>query len=252
MTFGQGAGRTPAGGLCNGRLTKSVDAFLPLSALQGMNDGLVRVWVHAKDIAGNWGPFTSADLTLDKTVPVVDSLTRVTPAAPSTTIAGNLLQPLPPTGGTLNVASALAFPASGSVTIRTLLSGLRTYAYTGKSATQLLGVTGPVILGGTFRGAAVTLVVVVGPPATVLTAHDVLSNGSASGLTGAEWFTGIDPGPGNATKVTVAPGSSSTFPGPVNSAAVQSYTLSGMPTGTVHIRVVDAAGNWSAVTTVVL
>ena len=249
VVFGQGAEMTPAGGLWNDSLTKSVDAFLPLSGLQGMNDGLVRVWVHAKDIAGNWGVFTSADLTLDKTVPVVDSLANVTPAAPSTTIS-NAVQVLPPAGGSLTVASTLAFPASGSVTIRTLPLlplTLKTYTYTSKSTTQLLGVTGPT--GSTSSGAAVTLVVT---PAIVLTAHDVLSNGLASGLTEAEWFTGIDPGPGNATKVTLAAGSLNTFPGPVNSAVVQSYTLSGMPTGTVHIRVVDAAGNWSAVTTVVL
>ena len=247
VVFGHGAEMTPAGGLWNDSLSKSVDAFLPLSALQGMNDGLVRVWVHAKDIAGNWGAFTSADLTLDKTVPVVDSLANVTPAAPSTTIA-NSIQVLPPALGSLTVASTVGFAASGSVTILTV-GGLNTYAYTGTSATQLLGVTGPT--GQANGGAAVTLVV-VSPRVILLTAHDILSNGSASGLAGAEWFTGTDPGPGNATRVMLAAGSLNTFPGPANSPAVQSYTLSGMPKGTVHIRVVDAAGNWSAVTTAVL
>jgi hypothetical protein len=246
VVFGQGAEMTPAGGKWNDSLSKSADAFLPLSELQGMPDGLVRVWVHAKDIAGNWGPFTPADLTLDKTAPVVDSLGNITPAPPSTTIS-NLIQILPPALGRLTVVSTASFPATGgSVTIQTL-SGLRTYAYTGKSATQLLGVSGPGAI--TFRTAPVTLVVAASPPVIVLTAHDVLSNGSSSGLAGAEWFTGTDPGAGNATKVTVAAGSTSTFPGPANTAAVQSYTLTGLPHGTVHVRVVDAAGNWSAVLT---
>lgn len=241
VIFGQGAEMTPARGLWNDSLSKSVDAFLPLSALQGMNDGLVRVWVHAKDVAGNWGAFTSADLTLDKTVPVVDSM-----GTPSTTVASTVQ--LSKTAATLSVASTVGFPSTGSVTIPTGSNGqLKTYAYNGRTATQLLAVTGP--SGTAVQGTVVTL---VSPRVILLRAHDVLSSGSASGLTGAEWFTGVDPGPGSAKPVTLASGSSSTFPGPVNSEVVQSYTLSGMPKGTVHIRVVDAAGNWSAATTVVL
>jgi hypothetical protein len=245
VVFGQGAEMTPAGGLWNHTITKSVTAFLPLSELQGMPDGLVRVWVHAKDIAGNWGGFTSVDLTLDKTAPVVDSLVNSTPAPPSTTIF-NLVQPLPPALGRLTVASTVGFPAiGGSVTIAT--PSVRTYTYTGTSTTQLLGVSGP--RSTTLRGAAVKLVVT---PVIVVKAHDALSNNSSSGLVGAEWFTGTDPGPGNATKVTVATGSANTFPGPANSAAVQSYTVTGLPRGTVNVRVVDAAGNWSVTVAVQL
>jgi hypothetical protein len=136
-----------------------------------MPDGLVRVWVHARDIAGNWGSFTSADLVLDRTTPTVDAF-----------------------------------------------------------------------------GAAV-----VSPtPEVLLSAHDVLSNGSASGLVGAEWFVGADPGEGKGTPVTLAATSASTFPGPPNVETVQNYTLTGLPTGVVHVRVVDAAGNWSAVVTATL
>jgi hypothetical protein len=254
VVFGQGAEMTPAGGVWNDSLSKSADAFLPLSELQGMPDGLVRVWVHAKDIAGNWGPFTPADLTLDKTAPVVDSLGNVTPAGPNTTVAATTVLLGGTAVNTLRVASTVGFPTTGgSVTVATAVpNGTRTYHYTGTATgpIRLVGVTGPAAL--VLNGAAVTLVVAGSTPVVVLKAHDVLSTGSSSGLAGAEWFTGADPGAGNATKAIVATGSTNTFPGPANTAAVQSYTLTGLPKGTVHIRVVDAAGNWSAVLTATL
>ena len=54
VVFGQGAEMSPSDGFWGNSPTKGVTAFLPLSELQGRPDGLVRVWVHAKDIAGNW------------------------------------------------------------------------------------------------------------------------------------------------------------------------------------------------------
>ncbi|MEO6700913.1 MAG: hypothetical protein ABI140_16090, partial [Jatrophihabitantaceae bacterium] len=246
VVFGQGAEMTPDGGLWNNSLTKPVTAFLPLSALQGMPDGLVRVWVHAKDIAGNWGPFSAADLVLDKTAPAVDSFGRA--AAPATTATGG--QGLPASGGSLNVASTAGFPVGGGTVSIATTTGTRNYSYSSTTATKLIGLSAQ---GGNqartvLNGAAVTLLPTVAQP-VVLRAHDALSNAAASGLIGAEWFIGTDPGTGNGTKVSVATGSASTFPGPANSSAIQSYTLTGLPTGNVSIRVQDAAGNWSAIVT---
>ncbi|UQX87016.1 hypothetical protein M6D93_11935 [Jatrophihabitans telluris] len=236
VVYGRGAEMTPAGGKWNVSTTQASDAFLPLSALQSLPDGLVRVWVHARDIAGNWGPFSSTDLVLDKTPPTVDSFAGVTA---STTTAG--ASQAPRQTGALQVTSTAGFPGAGSIVITGAAGGAKTYAYTSLTATQFLGVTGPA--GSYAAGLAVTATT----PSVVLRAHDVLVNGAASGLVGAEWFVGADPGEGHANPVTLATGSSGTFPGPANSAAIQSYTLSGLPHGSVHVRVVDAAGNWSAV-----
>jgi len=244
MVFGQGAEMTPAGGAWNDSLTKSADAFLPLSELQGMPDGLVRVWVHAKDIAGNWGPFTSADLTLDKTAPAVDSATDTAPAVSTT--ARNTVQ-LPLALGSLPVNSVAGFPTSGLLAVTTS-TGVQVLSYTGVTTTvgqrafnRVTGGTPGSRVSPGARVAAFTGVVAA-------TAHDNLINGIASGVAGAEWFTGADPGPGNGTKAVTVPASLTPSP---NTASPVSFTITGLPAGTtVSVRVVDAAGNWSPIRTV--
>jgi len=158
VIFGQGAEMTTTSGFWNTGQTATASAFLPLSELQGLKDGLLRVWVHFKDAAGNWGGFTPADLTLDTTPPIINGL------------------------------------AGGSPANRTL------------------------------------------------TAHDVPTNGVSGGITGAEWYSGADPGAGNGRAITLSP------PGPANSAAVQTYTVTGIPSN-ARVRVQDAAGNWSTTVT---
>lgn len=109
VVFGQGAEMTPADGQWGQSLTKTATAFAPLSALQGLPDGLVRIWVHAQDVAGNWGPFASVDLVLDHTAPVVDQVQRVAGAAQVT--AHDAYSPLanpPNPSGTNGVSSGLA------------------------------------------------------------------------------------------------------------------------------------------------
>ena len=71
-----------------------------------------------------------------------------------------------------------------------------------------------------------------------VTADDPLSGGVHSNIVAAEWFIGTDPGYGAANAVTgFAPATHVTFSFPVN----------GQPAGaSVHVRVLDAAGNWSA------
>jgi PKD repeat protein len=161
VVFGQGAEMTTATGLWGDARTVHVTAFLPLSELQGRPDGLVRIWVHGRDVAGNWGPMAAVDLTIDHTAPVLD---------PAVSQPGSTTSP-------------------------------------------------------------------------ALTAHDVLTNATSSGIAGAEWFVGTDPGPGNGTKAATQPGTLTPVP---NSAATVSFSVTGLPAGrTVNVRVRDAAGNWS-------
>jgi hypothetical protein len=126
------------------------------------------VWVHAKDIAGNWGPFQAGELVLDKTAPSLDALTR-----------------------------------KGTGTVK-------------------------------------------------VTAHDVYGSAThnvSSGIAGAEWFVGTDPGPGNGKKAVLSP-TTALSPPAQNTPAVQTFDITGLPTGKVSVRVLDAAGNWSAPMTV--
>jgi len=245
VVFGQGAEMTPAGGVWNNSLSKAADAFLPLSELQGMPDGLVRVWVHAKDIAGNWGPFTPADLTLDKTAPTVGSATNTATAVPTT--ARNTVQ-LPLALGSLPVNSVAGFPTSGLLAVTTS-TGVRVLSYNG--VTTALGQSAFTGVTGGSAGSRVSQGARVAPFTGVVavTAHDNLSNGISSGVAAAEWFTGADPGPGNGTRAVTAPAS---IPQPSpNPDSQVSFNVTGLPAGTtVSIRVVDAAGNWSAIMTV--
>jgi hypothetical protein len=70
--FGTGAEMIPAGGKWDSA-TKVAHAYIPLAELTSYPEGLVRFWVHGKDIAGNWGGWASADLTLDRTPPKFDT-----------------------------------------------------------------------------------------------------------------------------------------------------------------------------------
>jgi hypothetical protein len=67
--YGSGAEMIPAGARWDSP-TKSAQAYIPLAVLTAYPEGLVRYWVHARDIAGNWGGWAHADLTLDRTPPV--------------------------------------------------------------------------------------------------------------------------------------------------------------------------------------
>jgi FtsP/CotA-like multicopper oxidase with cupredoxin domain len=77
LASGSGAEMIPANGHWSDASTKAVAAYLPLADILAQPDGLVPVYVHAKDAAGNWGPLVEVDLTLDKTVPTVDATPTV-------------------------------------------------------------------------------------------------------------------------------------------------------------------------------
>jgi FtsP/CotA-like multicopper oxidase with cupredoxin domain len=74
--FGTGAEMIPAGAKWDSS-TKVAHAYVPLAELTSYPEGLVRFWVHAKDIAGNWGGWASGDLTLDRTAPKFEAPTPV-------------------------------------------------------------------------------------------------------------------------------------------------------------------------------
>jgi hypothetical protein len=66
--YGTGAEMIPANAKWDSP-TKVAHAYVPLAELTSYPEGLVRFWVHGKDVAGNWGSWSHADLTLDRTKP---------------------------------------------------------------------------------------------------------------------------------------------------------------------------------------
>jgi hypothetical protein len=55
-------------------------AYIPLQEIRAHAEGLVKIWVHGKDAAGNWGTPEMVALTLDITPPNIQS-TSATGAA---------------------------------------------------------------------------------------------------------------------------------------------------------------------------
>ena len=65
---GQGFPLTPRDGLFN-ELAEEAYAYIPLSTINALEEGIHPIWVHGQDASGNWGPATSVDLIIDKTTP---------------------------------------------------------------------------------------------------------------------------------------------------------------------------------------
>jgi Multicopper oxidase len=166
---------------------------------------------------------------------------------PSTSIYGTGATMIPTTGkwsGT--VANAYAYvPLSD---IRSCQEGTVVLWVHGKDAagnwgpatsvTLTLDRTKPVIT-------ALTASTTAGTTTLTLSANDPTSNGASSNIAAIEWFTGADPGPGNATAV---PGFT-----PRNPVTAYSFVpgTGHFTAGTViYVRIKDAAGNWSAVSQV--
>ena len=70
--YGTGAEMVPNGGQWNSS-TKLAYAYIPLAELTAYPEGLVKFWVHGRDIAGNWGEWSSVLLSLDRTAPKITS-----------------------------------------------------------------------------------------------------------------------------------------------------------------------------------
>ncbi len=66
---GSGAEMIPSGAKWDSPV-KIAYAYIPLAELTAYPEGYVRMWVHGQDLAGNFGPWAYADLTLDRTPPV--------------------------------------------------------------------------------------------------------------------------------------------------------------------------------------
>jgi hypothetical protein len=75
---GTGAEMIPANAVWGDATVKQAYGYIPLAVLTSYPDGPVKFWIHAQDVAGSWGAFSSLELTVDRRAPV---LTAVAPTA---------------------------------------------------------------------------------------------------------------------------------------------------------------------------
>jgi hypothetical protein len=105
--------------------TESGYGLIPLSQLTGLTDGSYPVYVHAKDAAGNWGPFASGNVVIYRGPAVTSAgLTSVsalagprtiaTATAPAGIIAAEMFQGSDPGAGN---GSALVITPSGATSV---------------------------------------------------------------------------------------------------------------------------------------
>lgn len=97
---GSGAEMIPSGAAWDSP-NKLAYAYIPLATLTQFPEGHVRFWVHAKDIAGNYGHWFFTELTYDKTPPVIDSppLTTTMPCTGASGCTINFTAHDPTSGG---------------------------------------------------------------------------------------------------------------------------------------------------------
>jgi FtsP/CotA-like multicopper oxidase with cupredoxin domain len=100
-TNGTGIRLTPSNGTFTGT-TEGGYTDIPLSTVVALANGDHTISVHAKDAAGNWGPFTTTTLTVDKTRPGLSGLSaspNPTLGSSTVTLSGTATDPAPvPTG----------------------------------------------------------------------------------------------------------------------------------------------------------
>ena len=110
---GTGVLMTPGDGLFNG-VTESAYTYIPLVTVNSLADGVHVVSIHGKDVAGNWGPFATINLVIDKGLPVVSGLTLTPPAATNTAVAINATADDTATGNNNIVAGEYFIDAVGA------------------------------------------------------------------------------------------------------------------------------------------
>lgn len=256
---------TPSDGSFNSAAENGY-SYIPLITVNALSQGNHVISVHAKDSVGNWGPFSTITLVIDKTPPTASGVTLTPPASNNTAVAvsatgddtatGNsniaageyFIDTLGAAGTGAAMTSASASPSAtinGTIpagTISALTAGNHTVYVRAKdaagnwsaaaSATLLIDRTAPTFTGITLTPNAIP----VGTASITLTvngATDPLVSGLASGVAGGEyWFGTTNPAPGGGTAFS---GSSVNIP--TSSLTPGTYTI--------RARIRDVAGNWS-------
>ncbi|MDT7551217.1 MAG: hypothetical protein QOE84_3611 [Actinomycetota bacterium] len=260
----------------------SEDAAIPVAALSLLSEGAHHVFVHSKDALGLWGPPLDIPLPIDKTGPAVNAATvgpnptngvltdRGNPgfllisAAITDKDAGGALQntvtdaeaffdpkagaantpgtglPLLPVDGTMDTTTESVYGLIPITEINALAEGLHHVYVRGKDAAGNWGPLFAIDL-NVDRIAPVLGALTVGTNPGALSLSVTAPVTDVSAIPAAEfWFGAADPGVGGGTSIPVS----------VNAGLITvTVPLNGLPPGNqlLHLRVQDAAGNWSNV-----
>jgi hypothetical protein len=258
----------------------SLDAAIPSAIVNALAEASHLVSIHSLDAAGNWGAPVTINLVVDKTAPVTSGVSvaptpnngtlafngspsaiRVTVTAmsdPSTVSAGEAFIDTVTADGTGIVVRATDSVYNSTTesgyfeiplaTVALLPDGSHTIFVHAKDAAGNWGSTATTTLLIDKVKPVVSAVTATPNPTAGATSVTLSAQATdaATAVTRAEWFTGIDPGVGNATVMTV------TGAGPWT--ASTSVDTRGFSEGsqTLTVRVRDAAGNWSVTGSTVL
>jgi hypothetical protein len=259
-----------------GAVSTSETGTITAGVVAALAEGRHTVLVHTQDSYGLWGPYASADLVVDRTVPTLLSA-AVLPASTNGTNGS------PSDPNDLRINARFTDPVSNAVNSRIAAAegfldspgangtGVTFLALDGvfNSSTedtygliplsQLTGLAdgthsvwvhsrdgagnwGPLVA-ATFtldrKGPVVSAVTVSPNPAAYTAARTLTAtaNDALSTVAAAEWYADTDPGVGKGTPMTVS--------GSALSASIAPGTLTA-GTHTLWVRAKDALGNWGA------
>jgi hypothetical protein len=194
---GNGTGFTMVTNTSGGQLT--IVATIPLSQLTSLPDGTTKIFVHAKDAAGNWGTAVSGDLVLNRAITVTGLTLTPAATATATTVA---LAATATAGAGQTVSGAEYYvdtdPGPGAATPATLGPPAQTSPI---SATiNVAGLTvGTHTIGVRVRSSASST---WGPAVTTtLTLNSLFKDGFEAGTLPAPWF-GVSTASGGTATVT--------------------------------------------------
>lgn len=160
--------------------------------------------------------------------------------------------PFTPSDGLFGEATEDAYVFIPLPNISLLSDGDHTIYVHGRDSVGNWGSFGSTILTIDANGPTVTAVNATPNPTNAAPQATLTANASdaATNIVAAEWFEGIDPGPGNATPMLATDGA---FDSP-NEGLTAVVDVTVMPNGdhTLYVRAKDAAGNWSTTASVVL
>jgi FtsP/CotA-like multicopper oxidase with cupredoxin domain len=263
----------------------SIDGTIEAAVVNALAEGTHVVSIHSQDAQGNWGDVVTVNLVVDKTGPATSGVLvepspnngtlSYTSGVPAVRVSAMLSDPVAGTvnstikagevfletagadgsgipmvsgDGVFNDASENGYADIPLATVQALTNGPHTVYVHAKDAAGNWGPRQQQTL--VIDKVKPTVSGVSAAPNPTLGATTVTLTGTATdaatAVTRAEWFRGSDPGPGNATAMTV----SGTGPWTVSS----SINVAGWNEGThtITVRARDAAGNWSAPVTTTL
>jgi hypothetical protein len=247
----------------------SLTATIPAGTVNALSAGAHVVSVRSQDALGNWGAQATAALVVDKTGPTASNVVASpnptngaigfnsnTPAVRLTATLADTASgiaagegfidtvgangtgfPIIPADGQFSSLSEAGYADIPLTTINQLSAGSHTIHVHGKDAAGNWGATATVNL--VLDKTAPTISSVTLTPGTV-----AVGTASALAVAAADTGTGVTGGQYWIDGTATPPANPSSFTG--TSASIATSTLSGA-VHTVYVRVRDAAGNWSAV-----